>query len=74
MTTSLTAVSRSRAAKITDQLRRKQREMALTYLRSRKQLEGLLSKRLRSLETIQSTLLQVESAAGDIEVRQLAAT
>ena len=59
----------SRAAKIMEQLRRKRKEMAMSYLRSRKQLEDLLSKRLRSLETVQSTLLQVESAAGDIEVR-----
>lgn len=43
----------------------------MSYLRSRKQLEGLLSKRLRSLETVQATLLQVESAAGDIEVRKI---
>jgi charged multivesicular body protein 7 len=43
--------------------------MAMSYLRSRKQLEDLLSKRLRSLETVQATLVQVESAAGDIEVR-----
>ena len=58
----------SRATKITEQLRRKRKEMVLSYLCSRKQLEDLLSKRLRSLETVQSTLLKVESAAGDIEV------
>ncbi|KAF8480603.1 hypothetical protein JB92DRAFT_2766282 [Gautieria morchelliformis] len=57
-----------RASKITEQLRRKRKEMAMSYLRSRKQLEDLLSKRLRSLETVQATLLQVESAAGDIEI------
>ncbi|KAF8583189.1 hypothetical protein K439DRAFT_1647301 [Ramaria rubella] len=57
-----------RATKITEQLRRKRKEMAMSYLRSRKQLEDLLSKRLRSLETIQSTLLQIESAAGDIAI------
>ncbi|KAF8511566.1 Snf7-domain-containing protein [Hysterangium stoloniferum] len=57
-----------RAAKIVEHLKRKRKEIALSYLRSRKQLEDLLSKRLRSLETIQATLLRVESAAGDIEI------
>lgn len=52
-----------------EHLKQKRKEIAMSYLRSRKELENLLSKRLRSLETIQSTLLQVESAAGDIEVR-----
>ncbi|GJJ11076.1 hypothetical protein Clacol_005307 [Clathrus columnatus] len=58
----------SRTARIIDHLKQKRKELAMSYLRSRKELEGLLSKRLRSLETIQSTLLQVESAAGDIEI------
>jgi charged multivesicular body protein 7 len=43
--------------------------MALNYLRSRKQLEELSNKRLNSLNTLESTLLSVEAAAGDIEVR-----
>ncbi|KAF8589981.1 hypothetical protein K439DRAFT_1644850 [Ramaria rubella] len=59
---------RVRTTKITEQLRRKRKETAMSYLRSHKQLEDLLSKRLQSLETIQSTLLQVESAAGDIAI------
>lgn len=67
----LIVVSYSRAEKIKEQLRRKRKEMAMSYLRSRKQLEDLLSKRVRSLETVQSTLIQVESAAEDIEVRGL---
>lgn len=42
--------------------------MALSYIRSRKQLQEVLSKRLGSLATLESTLLTVETAAGDIEV------
>ena len=42
--------------------------MALNHLRLRKQLEDLLSKRLSSLGTLESTLISVEAAAGDIEV------
>lgn len=57
-----------RTAKIAEQLKRKRKEMAISCLRSRKQLEELLKKRLQSLETIQGTLLQVESAAGNIEI------
>jgi len=45
--------------------------MAMSYLRSRKQLEDLLSKRLQSLETLQATLLQVENAAGNVEVHMI---
>ena len=43
--------------------------MALNHLRSRKQLEDVYSKRLSSLSTLESTLISVEAAAGDIEVR-----
>ena len=42
--------------------------MALSSLRSKKYLEDILPKRLRSLETIQVTLDQVLNARGDIEV------
>ncbi len=42
--------------------------MALNYLRSRKLLEDLNNKRLTSLTTLESTLISVEAAAGDIEV------
>ena len=40
----------------------------MTYLRNRKQHEDVLKKRLSSLELLQSTLLRVETSAGDIEV------
>jgi len=43
----------------------------MSYLKSKKQLEGLLAKRLGSLEILQSTLIQVEGAAGDVEVGSL---
>jgi len=42
--------------------------MALSYLRSKKQLEELLVKRLGSLETLQGVLMKIENAANDIEV------
>ena len=41
----------------------------MTHLRARKQFEEVLKKRLSSLELLQSTLLRVETSAGDIEVR-----
>ena len=44
--------------------------MAKSYLRSKKLLEELLTNRLKSLETIQTILLKLDTAAGDIEVCQ----
>lgn len=55
--------------KATAALRQKRKELALSYIRSRKQLEDLLKRRLGSLETLHATLIRVEAAAGDIEVR-----
>jgi len=49
-------------------LRQKHKAVALGHLRIRKQLEDLLSKRLNSLGTLESTLINVEAAAGDIEI------
>ncbi|KAI0046151.1 hypothetical protein FA95DRAFT_1583128 [Auriscalpium vulgare] len=49
-------------------LRQKRKELALSYIRSRKQLETLLTQRLGSLEILQSTLLRVEAAADDIQI------
>ena len=54
--------------KATKHLRANRKEVALTHLKMRKQLEDLLRKRLGSLEVLQSTLMQVEGAAQDIEV------
>lgn len=57
-----------RAEKINVMLRKKQNDMALSLLRSRKQLEALLKLRLGALETVQTALMKVETAAGDIAV------
>lgn len=57
-----------RTQQISDALRQKRKDTALTYLRARKQLEEVLKKRLGSLELLQSTLLRVVTSAGDIEV------
>ena len=54
--------------KASSALRLKQKSVALSYLRSRKQLEEILTKRIGSLGTLESMLMRVESAAGDIEV------
>ncbi|KAF8623494.1 hypothetical protein AX15_006277 [Amanita polypyramis BW_CC] len=54
--------------KASESLRLRRKTMALNYLRSRKQLEDLANKRLGSLSTLESTLISVEAAAGDIEI------
>ncbi|KAF5365191.1 hypothetical protein D9758_005328 [Tetrapyrgos nigripes] len=55
-------------SKATDALRLKRKSLALSYLRSRKQLEDLLTKRLGALQNLEGTLISVEGAAGDIEI------
>lgn len=55
--------------KASSALQQKRKAVALTYIRSRKQLEDLLSKRLSSLTILESTFISVEAAVGDIEVR-----
>lgn len=57
-----------RTFRVKEHLKNRQKEMAMSHLRSKKELEKLLSKRFMSLDTIRSALLQVESAAGDIEI------
>ncbi|KIK57660.1 hypothetical protein GYMLUDRAFT_172146 [Collybiopsis luxurians FD-317 M1] len=54
--------------KASEALKQKRKSIALGYLRSKKQLEDLLSKRLGSLSNLEGTLIQVEGAAGDIEI------
>ncbi|KAF8798155.1 hypothetical protein BYT27DRAFT_7124098 [Phlegmacium glaucopus] len=54
--------------KASSALQQKRKSAALTYIRSRKQLEDLLSKRLGSLSTLESTFISVEAAVGDIEI------
>jgi charged multivesicular body protein 7 len=55
--------------KATAAVRQQHKSLALSYLRSRKQLEDVLTQRLGSLEILQSTLIRVEGAANDIQVR-----
>ncbi|KAG6851263.1 hypothetical protein H0H93_011699 [Arthromyces matolae] len=54
--------------KATAAVRQKHKAVAATHLRLKKELEDLLSKRLGSLSNLESTLLRVEAAAGDIEI------
>ncbi|KAJ3763887.1 Snf7-domain-containing protein [Lentinula raphanica] len=49
-------------------LKQKRKPLALSYLRSKKQLDQLLTKRLGALANLEGTLIQVEGAAGDIEI------
>jgi charged multivesicular body protein 7 len=46
----------------------KLKPLAMAHLRTRKQLEDLLTKRLNSLGILESTLIRVDAAAGDVEV------
>ncbi|KAI0664820.1 Snf7-domain-containing protein [Cubamyces menziesii] len=57
-----------RTRQISESLRQKRKEIALAQLRSRKQLEEVRQKRLESLNLLESTLLRVETSAGDIEI------
>ena len=57
------------ATKVSISLRRKQKEVALSHLRTQKLLEDIVKKRSSSLETLQATMIRVETAAGDVEVR-----
>ncbi|KZT09530.1 uncharacterized protein LAESUDRAFT_646919 [Laetiporus sulphureus 93-53] len=57
-----------RTEQISTSLRIKRKEIALSHLRAKKQLEDLLGKRLNSLDALQSTLLRVEASAGDVEI------
>ncbi|KAI0293055.1 hypothetical protein BC826DRAFT_396972 [Russula brevipes] len=49
-------------SKATAAIRQQHKSLALSYLRSRKQLEDVLAQRLGSLNILQSTLLRVEGA------------
>ncbi|KAH9071169.1 Snf7-domain-containing protein [Lactarius deliciosus] len=65
---SITAKIDSHKAKAANAIRQQHKSLALSYLRSRKQLEEVLTQRLGSLEILQSTLLRVEAAAEDIQI------
>ncbi|KAG7092597.1 hypothetical protein E1B28_008940 [Marasmius oreades] len=49
-------------------IKQNQKPLALSYLRSRRQLEGVLKKRFGALENLEGTLVQVEAAAEDIQI------
>ena len=49
-------------------MKQNRKEIALSHLRARKQLEDILVKRSKALENLESTLWAVEQAAGDVEV------
>lgn len=53
---------------ISNALRQQRKSIALAELRFKKHLDDLLSKRLGSLNNLESTLISVETAAGDVEV------
>lgn len=53
---------------ISNALRQQRKSIALAELRFKKHLDDLLSKRLGSLHNLESTLISVETAAGDVEI------
>lgn len=57
-----------KSKKIMEYLRADSKEIAMTHLKSRKLYEDLLRKRLGALEVLQSTLIQVETAAQDLQI------
>jgi len=57
-----------RTEKASAALKQNRKEIALGHLRARKQLEDILVKRSKALESLESTLWTVEHAAGDVEV------
>ena len=59
--------------KATTAIRQQHKSLALSYLRSRKQLEDVLKQRLGSLEILQGTLIRVEGAANNIQVHSYSA-
>jgi charged multivesicular body protein 7 len=60
----------ARTAQAAEAVRQKRvKDVALLHLRVRRNLEELLSKRVGALNNLQSTLLQVETVVGDVEVR-----
>ncbi|KAL4067921.1 Snf7-domain-containing protein [Scleroderma citrinum] len=54
--------------RISTALRQQQKSIALAHLRFKKSLEELLTKRLGALQNLESTLMSVETAAGDVEI------
>ncbi|KAI6045729.1 Snf7-domain-containing protein [Pisolithus marmoratus] len=57
-------------ARISTALTQQQKSIALAHLRHKKGLEEVLTKRLSALQNLESTLMNVETAAGNIEIMQ----
>ncbi|KAI6005672.1 hypothetical protein EDD15DRAFT_2426179 [Pisolithus albus] len=57
-------------SRISTALSRQQKSIALAHLRHKKGLEEILTKRLSALQNLESTLMNVETAAGNIEIMQ----
>ena len=57
--------------RISTALRQQQKSIALAHLRFKKSLEEVLTKRLGALQNLEATLMSVETAAGDIEVKDV---
>jgi len=57
-----------RTEKASSALKQNRKEIALSHIRARKQLEDILVKRSKALGDLESTLWTVEHAAGDVEV------
>jgi len=53
---------------VSECLRSKRKDIAMTHLRAKKQLEETLQHRLGALENLHSTLIQVEQAAQNIDL------
>ncbi|KAG7453124.1 uncharacterized protein BT62DRAFT_880377 [Guyanagaster necrorhizus] len=54
--------------KAAEALKQKRQLIALSYIRSRKQLQDVLFKRLGALDTLEGTLIRVEVAAANVQV------
>ncbi|KAJ9104636.1 hypothetical protein QFC21_002134 [Naganishia friedmannii] len=58
----------SAQGKASSHLRLNQKNVALSYLRSKKQLESVLEKRVGAAEQLRSVLRGIENAHGDVEI------
>ncbi|KAJ9098944.1 hypothetical protein QFC19_006168 [Naganishia cerealis] len=58
----------SAQVKASNHLKLNQKNVALSYLRSRKQLESVLEKRVGAAEQLRSVLRGIENAHGDVEI------
>ena len=57
-----------RQSKIAGYIRSNQKDLALSYLRSKKALLDLLSKRTLAYENLSAVLLRIEAAEGDVAI------